>query len=94
VLGAVPMGAAGGVQPGGGAQTMGAMPMGAMGGMRTGDADKEHERKVPLVEGQHDEVFAIDRVLPEDLEHEVPTAEPVPENSDDEYFTNPPEVTR
>jgi hypothetical protein len=81
-------------QRGGGAQTLGAMPMGAMGGMRPGDADKEHERKVPLVEDEHDEVFAIDRVLPEDLEHEVPAAEPVPENSDDEYFTNPPEITR
>jgi hypothetical protein len=80
---------------GNGARPLGAAPMGAMGGMRSGgDADKEHQRKYALVEEQHDEVFEIDRVLPDELEHEPPAAEPVTENLDDEYFTNPPEITR
>jgi len=88
-----------GKQPGGGAgngaRALGAVPMGAMGGMRPGgDADKEHQRKYELVEAQHDEVFEIDRVLPDELEQELPAAEPVIENLDDEYFTNPPEITR
>jgi hypothetical protein len=78
-----------------GAHALGAMPMGAMGGMRPGgDGDKDHERRYPLVEEQHDEVFEVDRVLPDELETDVPAAEPVIENRDDEYFTNPPEVTR
>ncbi len=78
-----------------GARALGAVPMGAMGGMRPGgDADKDHERKYALVEGQHDEIFELDRVLPDELEVELPAAEPVAVNVDDEYFTNPPEITR
>jgi len=78
---------------GNGARTQGAVPMGAMGGMRSeGDADKDHQRKYTLVEEQH--VFEIDRILPAELEQELPAGEPVIENLDDEYFTNPPEITR
>jgi len=78
---------------GNGARGLGAVPMGAMGGMRAGgDEDKEHQRKYELVEEQH--VFEIDRILPDELEQELPIGEPVIENLDDEYFTNPPEITR
>ncbi|MGB3444785.1 MAG: hypothetical protein WBA97_39110 [Actinophytocola sp.] len=80
---------------GNGSRGMGAMPMGAMGGMRPGgDADKDHQRRYPLIEEQHDEVFEIDRLVQDDLEPELPAAEPRAVNRDDEYFTNPPEITR
>jgi hypothetical protein len=80
---------------GNGTRALGAAPMGAMGGMRSGgDADKEHQRKYALVEEQHDEIFEIDRILPDELEQELPAGKPVVENLDDEYFTNPPEITR
>ncbi|OLF07014.1 hypothetical protein BLA60_29615 [Actinophytocola xinjiangensis] len=85
----------GGAVPG--AVPAGGMPMGGglMGGARpAGGADADHQRRYPLVEQRHDEVFDLGRVLPEDVEQEVPAAEPVAENPDDVYFTNPPEITR